>query len=932
MYFQGWTQNQGTIIKGVKLQQCILRLERTGLLRRHPTGERELYIFETRPGRIKERIHSIASAQQPGSTARRRGGKEPASTNESGSNGRTDTFASREFVERDRGGIEITRPIEFPCTRLNSQSTVIVSIVNTGRVARSLLALQVLGETSANSFAAVGAFPLVIPPNQAPVTICINFRPSSIGVSKALLGFSFTGFMIGRYISATSGDPDVQEHLKPTAPYRKRERRRIMTASSRIVDGENVKVEIAPYVRPMGPFPRRLTSLEDIQILKDLPADFDEISPEEYRRKHKLMLAIEESHLEDDIQQYNMPSAVLRKSGVYLILAVPGLAEKRPSVLRGDFVICTLEGVDYRGYVHMVQMTDVFLKFSKSFHAIHVDRMHYDIKFVFPRRTMRILLQALSFTKSSEFKDSASVARYHRLLFPREQPPSIIEAPALSSFLVADLNTCQKRAVNNIIWRIGSNLDAGQQSSRNPFADENPPYIIFGPPGTGKTKTVVEAVYQACRYRFQGSSLKILVCAPSNTAADVLLNRLAPFLNNRELLRFMSFTRSRGEVSNVVHDYCNFDSKLNGYVCPSAEKLNSYQVVVATCGMAGKLFNNGLARDHFDVVFADESGHAWESEILAPSSFPLKRTGVLVLAGDSMQLGPVTHSDTDLNVSMLERLLKRPLYLRDDVLFPDTGGFDARFVTKLLETYRCHPEIIKIPNELFYENDLIDRSGLEARSLLRWDCLLNPEFPLIFHGVAGENQREENSPSWFNPSEVEQVLHYIQLLMEQARVLASDIGIIAPYQKQVKKIRIGLRLKGLDASEKIAVGSCEQFQGQEKRVIIVSTVRTSKELIAYDSRFHLGFVSNSKRMNVAMTRAKALLIVVGDPNVLAEDRHWWRLLKHCYDNGAYTGAPFNFQRNDMSSVDDNIARALSQMKLSDEEEPPPYDGGETKEF
>lgn len=301
-----------------------------------------------------------------------------------------------------------------------------------------------------------------------------------------------------------------------------------------------------------------------------------------------------------------------------------------------------------------------------------------------------------------------------------------------------------------------------------------------------------------------------------------------------------------------------------------------------------------------------------------------------------MQLGPVTHSDTDLKVSLLERLLARPIYARDMAAFPDSGGYDSKCVTKLLQTYRCHPDIIKIPNELFYDNDLIDKSGPEARTMLNWEFLPNPKFPLIFHGVTGDNAREGNSPSWFNAAEVEQVLVYVERLLGGRKVSASDIGIIAPYQKQVKKIRIGLRVRNLDANNSIMVGSCEQFQGQEKRVIIISTVRTSKELVAYDSRFHLGFVANAKRMNVAITRAKALLVIIGSPAVLNSDRNWRRLLLHCHENGAYTGAQFHFggaPPPDNGGIGDVLAQFIAQP-LDEEEldEPPPYDGGETKEI
>jgi helicase MOV-10 len=928
MYFQDWRLWQRAT-KGATLKICLQHLVSSGSLlkHKHPRTRKELFIFETKPGRIEARVLFYSQPDRRPSAA---ADSECDADAESNNKKPVDTFASRKFVERNRGGIVISDPIEFPCTGNGAESRVVVLIENTGTKAHTLTAVQMLGETSPGAFSMHLPSARRINPNTC-IQMPLHVQPTAVGVCRALVSFQFGGFVIGRYVSATCGDPDLHEFLKPTAPYKKKERKKRFKSRDfrQIIDGKKVDFGGGSYVRKMKAYPRRVTSLDDIELLKILPAEFDEMSVANYCNKQNRMLAIEENRLEDDLQQYNIDSALLRKSGQYLALAVPGLAEKRPSVLTGDSVLCPSGGVVYRGYVHMVLATEVFLKFDYSFHAKHINGARHEIQFVFPRRTMRILLQGLSFITPlpSNRLDHSRMEIFHQMLFPLE---SVAIRPGRLNMAARSLNVYQTRAVESIIGRIECNLTAATDNGNGVVA-ANPPYVVFGPPGTGKTKTVVEAIYQASRFK-TSRRLKILVCAPSNTAADVLLTRLAPFMNKSEMFRFMSFTRNKEDVSEVVNNYCKYDAgEFGGYTCPSLEVLKQYQVVVATCGMAGKLYNNGIPRHHFDMVVVDECGHAWESEVVASSSFSLSSTGLLVLAGDPMQLGPVTHSDTDLKVSMLERLLARPLYARDVDMFPDTGGYDSSCVTKLLQTYRCHPAIIKIPNELFYDNDLIDASGLEARSLLTWEHLPKPRFPLIFHGVNGENQREGNSPSWFNQSEVEQVLQYVQLLKEH-KVLPSDIGVIAPYQKQVQKIRMGLRVRGLDKD--IMVGSCEQFQGQERRVIIISTVRTSKELIAYDSRFHLGFVANSKRMNVAITRAKALLIVVGSPAVLNEDQHWRCLLKHCHDNGAYTGTPFHFSGDDDSGPDGGLSEELHRMQLDydDVSEPPPYDGGETKEI
>ena len=121
------------------------------------------------------------------------------------------------------------------------------------------------------------------------------------------------------------------------------------------------------------------------------------------------------------------------------------------------------------------------------------------------------------------------------------------------------------------------------------------------------------------------------------------------------------------------------------------------------------------------------------------------------------------------------------------------------------------------------------------------------------------------------------------------KIEQSHIGLITPYRKQVYKLQTVCRKKKWD---KLSIGSVEQFQGQERLIIIVSTVRSDPKFTAKDAKFHLGFLRNPKRMNVAMTRAKALLIIVGNPNLLQLDEHWGSFIKYCKENGAIAGTPF----------------------------------------
>lgn len=257
-----------------------------------------------------------------------------------------------------------------------------------------------------------------------------------------------------------------------------------------------------------------------------------------------------------------------------------------------------------------------------------------------------------------------------------------------------------------------------------------------------------------------------------------------------------------------------------------------------------------------------------------------------MLAGDPRQLGPVLRSPYaikyGLGLSLLERLMtKNPLYSRTET------GFNSNYVTKLLRNYRSHEAILKIPNEMFYDGELQPCADEYSTQLYcHWEHLPKKDFPLIFHGVPGKDEREANSPSFFNTSEITVVVDYLKklLLTTQgkkgiARISPKDIGIITPYRKQVEKLRKAIlkcdnELKVFTNIEHLKVGSVEEFQGQERRVIIVSTVRSTSEYLNLDSFFNIGFLKNEKRFNVALTRARALLIVVGNPVILSTDTTW----------------------------------------------------------
>ncbi|ELT94746.1 hypothetical protein CAPTEDRAFT_99205, partial [Capitella teleta] len=253
------------------------------------------------------------------------------------------------------------------------------------------------------------------------------------------------------------------------------------------------------------------------------------------------------------------------------------------------------------------------------------------------------------------------------------------------------------------------------------------------------------------------------------------------------------------------------------------------RIVVSTCSSAGNLYALALRPGHFTHVFIDEAGQATEPECLIPIGLVACHTsGQVVLAGDPFQLGPVLQSNHakhfGMCMSFLKRLIQRPLYDRDEVKFKGHGAYDPLLVTKLVENYRSHPVLFSLPSQMFYHSELKTSSDPAlVECFCGWSLLPSLQFPLIFHGVRGVDLREGNSPSWFNPMEALQVVHYLQAVMSNTQHLMSwdDVGVITPYRKQVEKIRVLIDGLGM---EKVKVGSVEEFQGQERKVMIISTV------------------------------------------------------------------------------------------------------------
>ncbi|KAM6937901.1 RNA helicase Mov10l1 [Xenentodon cancila] len=747
------------------------------------------------------------------------------------------------------------------------------------------------------------------------LAIVIACQAKTLGSCAELLLLHFSSFTIGRRLEVTVGSHD-ENLLQPSEPYVPTDAQQLPKTSSRVItvsaprEPPRLSKRWLPNFLPGYPVPQSLRDCVEAEndVLVDQPCLGEVLSPSNMHARFSALLWLEELHAEREMREFSISGALLRKGGVHLHLEVLGLAEGRPNLNIGDRIVLKKPVADnavmeYVSYVTEINDEDVCLRVNSEFQHRYLGEP-LNVEFSYNRLTMRRCHNALDQTKhfweilfpssltlqtpqwtaewiedeqeyikaedtaspatlntevSNISTDANSKATQTKGTDGRPGPKPI---PSKGKFFNPDLNPPQKEAVKRIL--------AGEC---RPI-----PYVLFGPPGTGKTITLIETILQV--YHFLPST-RVLVCTPSNSAADLVCIRLhdSGFLDAASLARVNASCRDHEAIPEVLRQY----SRAGEDVRHAA----FHRIVVCTCSSAGMFQNIGIQVGHFTHLFLDEAGQATEPESLIPISLISEKDGQIVLAGDPCQLGPIVKSKLasafGLGVSLLERLMANPLYSKHD------WGYNPKLVTKLIFNYRSHEALITLPSKLFYQGELCFKaSRATVESLCQWKNLPRKGFPLLFHGVRGSEMREGNNPSWFNPVEAVQVMIYCCQLAKKLYnpVSASDIGIIAPYRKQCEKIRVLLCKVGLSD---IKVGSVEEFQGREFLVIIMSTVRSNESMQSDDLQSSLGFLANPKRFNVAVTRPKALLLIVGNPHILIKDPCFRALLQYCYLNKAYLG-------------------------------------------
>ncbi|KAM3962460.1 LOW QUALITY PROTEIN: putative helicase mov-10-B.1 [Aphomia sociella] len=552
---------------------------------------------------------------------------------------------------------------------------------------------------------------------------------------------------------------------------------------------------------------------------------------------------------------YSMTAVQLIKNpeGSGYLLEVQGLAEKRPSVLRGDKILIRSSDntqIVFESFVKNIMNSQILLTgFDEMFDEDYDEDTLFDVQFLMCRVPLERMHDAVSKLFTSE-----QVIR----VFPEqtEEPVELKVIPRFYNNLIKD-NEEQKSAVQHIV----------SGTSRRC------PYVVFGPAGTGKTMTIVEAIVQLV---VANPHNRILVCTNSNMAADHIASMLLQYRTKLKISNFIFRANSQSREWKVMPSALKPVSNGTGYrtfYSLSNFTAASYRVLVMTLSHTAKYAleeNQSAHKLQMTHLFIDEAAQASEPATLIPICGLLASNGHLILAGDPKQLGPFCLSQVarsrGLGTSLMERLMK---------CYGNMYRNNSTYT--MMKNFRSNPDILRIPNKLFYNNCLQPQINSDPLSEVSILGLPGGDRAVVFHAVQSQEKRMGKSPSYYNEIELSVLQRYTTALVDEHKVLEEDIGIITPYIRQVYKMRSWLEMN----YSKVEVGTVEAFQGKEKRVILVSTVRANAKLLDYDAKYNLGFLVDEKRFNVALTRAKSKIIIIGNPECLTKDSKWRMYIDFC---------------------------------------------------
>ena len=447
-------------------------------------------------------------------------------------------------------------------------------------------------------------------------------------------------------------------------------------------------------------------------------------------------------------------------------------------------------------------------------------------------------------------------------------------------------------------------LNATQEEAVNKVLRAKDVAVVHGPPGTGKTTTLVEAIYETLRRESQ-----VLVCAQSNMAVDWISEKLVdrginvlrignPSRVNDKMLSFTYERRFEAHpdyellwsIRKAIRDLRSHrkrgDEKYHQKLERLKERATELEVRIHTdlfgearviaCTLVGSA-HRLLDGQKFGTLFIDEAAQALE----ATCWIPIRKVSRVILAGDHCQLPPTVKSIAAVKAGLGKTLMERIVENKPEV------------VTLLKMQYRMNEEIMRFSSDWFYGNQVESAPEVKYRSILDLDIPMTwidtselsaelasqpdaeaPAKPLFREEFVGE------SFGRINKAEAELTLltleSYFKKIGKQ-RILDErlDVGIISPYRAQVQYLRRLLKKREFFKPYRslISVNTVDGFQGQERDIILISLVRANDE-------GQIGFLRDLRRMNVAITRARMKLIILGDASTMTRHPFYKKLFEY----------------------------------------------------
>ena len=426
--------------------------------------------------------------------------------------------------------------------------------------------------------------------------------------------------------------------------------------------------------------------------------------------------------------------------------------------------------------------------------------------------------------------------------------------------------------------------------------------VVHGPPGTGKTTTLVEAIIETLQRETQ-----VLVCAPSNTAVDWISEQLSlrsvnvlrignPLKMSDEMLgcsyerryadhpdypelwsiRRTLRERSEGKSSQLKREQLR---RLRKRQMELEIKINADlfdQARVVSCTLIGSAYHI-MEHRHFGTLFIDEAAQALEPACWTA----IMKADRVVLSGDHCQLPPTVKCVEAARGGLSDTLMQRIVKAKPEC------------VTLLTTQYRMHRDIMEFPSRWFYHGALKADPGVADRVVNLMDT------PLTWIDTGNGDvktdggERRVRSGSLTNAQEAKIVVHTLRDYVDMIgleRIVADrvDIGIISPYRGQVRMIRRLLKMQRFyrRIRSQVSVNTVDGFQGQERDVIVISMVRDNE-------KGDIGFLGDLRRMNVAITRARMKLIVIGNSDTLSKHGFYNALFEHFERRGEVVEVSLN---------------------------------------